>query len=92
VSPIAGGAVAAGCPGKRPPNFEIVMFFEGAEVPATVEDITVQPGAGAQPSSGGTTTSTDPSQQGQNGGVTTPPADPAATATPAPTPQGGAAQ
>ena len=84
-----------GCPGKRPPNFEIVIFFEGAEVPETVEDITVQPGAGAQPSSGGTTTSTDPSQQGQNGGVTTPPADPAdtpaageGTATPASTPQG----
>ncbi len=42
-SPIAGGADAVGCTGKRPPNFEIVMFFEGAEVPATVEDVTVQP-------------------------------------------------
>jgi Tfp pilus assembly protein PilN len=93
-SPIAGGAEAVGCPGKRPPNFEIVMFFEGAEVPATVEDITVQPGAGAQPSTGGTTASTDQPQQPQEGGVTTPPADPAAsgTATPASTPQGGAAQ
>jgi Tfp pilus assembly protein PilN len=91
-SPIAGAAVAAGCAGKRPPNFEIVMFFEGAEVPETVEDITVQAGAGTQPSTGGTTASTDPSQQPQGGGVTTPPADPAATATPASTPQGGAAQ
>ena len=45
-APIAGLADSAGCKGKRPPNFEIVMFFEGAEVPATVEDITVQPGAG----------------------------------------------
>ena len=91
-SPIAGGIEAMGCVGKRPPSFEIVMFFEGADVPATVEDITVQPGAGAQPSSGATTASTDPSQQPQ-GGVTTPPADPAdngGTATPASTPQGGA--
>jgi Tfp pilus assembly protein PilN len=94
-SPIAGGTEAAGCPGKRPPSFEIVMFFEGAEVPETVEDITVQPSAGAQPSSGGTGASTDQSQQPQDGGVTTPPADPAdsdGTATPASTPQGGAAQ
>jgi Tfp pilus assembly protein PilN len=95
-SPIAGGTESDGCPGKRPPNFEIVMFFEGAEVPETVEDITVQPGAGAQPTSGGTTASTDPSQQPQDGGVTTPPADPAesgdGTATPASTPEGGAAQ
>ena len=93
-SPIAGGIEAMGCPGKRPPSFEIVMFFEGTDVPATVEDITVQPGAGAQPSSGATTASTDPSQQPQ-GGVTTPPADPAdngGTAAPASTPEGGAAQ
>ena len=49
-----GGAVAdagaaptrAGCAGRRPPDFELVMFFERSEVPATVEDITVQPGAG----------------------------------------------
>jgi Tfp pilus assembly protein PilN len=92
---VAGATAVEGCSGKRPPSFEIVMFFEGAEVPETVEDITVQPGAGAQPSSGGTTASTDPSQQPQNGGVTTPPADPAdngGTATPASTPQGGAAK
>jgi Tfp pilus assembly protein PilN len=91
-APIAGAAEGADCPGKRPPNFEIVMFFEGAEVPETVEDITVQPAAGAQPSSGGA--STDQPQQPQDGGVTTPPAEPAdgGTATPASTPQGGAAQ
>ncbi len=41
------------CSGTRPPEFELVMFFEGAEVPATVEDITVQPGAGEEPSSAG---------------------------------------
>ena len=95
-SPIAGGTESDGCPIKRAPNFEIVMFFEGAEVPASVEDISVQPGAGTAPSSGGTTASTDPAaQQPQDGGVTTPPADPAqtdGTATPASTPQGGAAQ
>jgi Tfp pilus assembly protein PilN len=95
-SPIAGATDAAGCPGKRAPNFEIVMFFEGAEVPENLEDISVQPSAGGEPSSGGQTASTDPSQQPQNGGVTTPPADPAqsgdGTATPASTPQGGAAQ
>jgi Tfp pilus assembly protein PilN len=91
-SPIAGLADSAGCKGKRPPNFEIVMFFEGAEVPATVEDITVQPGAGngTAPSAEGTTASTD----GQNGGVTTPPSVPEGddSATPAATPEGGAAQ
>ena len=95
-SPIAGGTGAAACAGKRPPSFEIVMFFEGTDVPASVADITVQPGAGAPPSSGGTTASTEPSQQPQGaGGVATPPADPAAsdgTATPASTPQGGPAQ
>ena len=75
--------------GKRPPNFEIVMFFEGAEVPATVEDITVQPGAGA-----GAAPSAERHDRldraAQAGGVTTPPADPAAddTATPASTPAG----
>ena len=91
-SPIAGLADATGCKGKRPPNFEIVMFFEGAEVPATVEDITVQPSAGngQAPSAEGTTASTE----AQNGGVTTPPSVPEGddSATPASTPQGGAAQ
>jgi len=86
-APVSGPT--AGCPGKRPPSFEIVMFFEGADVPATVEDITVQP------SSGGTPASTDPSKPQDAGGVTTPPADPGdsdGTATSASTPQGGAAR
>jgi Tfp pilus assembly protein PilN len=91
-SPITGLADTAGCKGKRPPNFEIVMFFEGAEVPATVEDITVQPGAGSAttPQGEGTTASTE----AQNGGVTTPPSVPEGddSATPASTPEGGAAQ
>jgi Tfp pilus assembly protein PilN len=90
-SPIAGGTVSVGCAGKRPPNFELVIFFERADVPETVEDITVQPGAGAQPSSGGTTASTDQAQQPG----TTPPAGAGEsddTATPASTPEGGTAQ
>jgi Tfp pilus assembly protein PilN len=75
------------CEGKRPPEFEIVMFFERAEVPATVEDITVQPGVGEEPAAGGNGESQDA------GGVTQPPADPADdSATPASTPQGGGAQ
>jgi len=105
------GAVAAaaataetGCGTGRPPAFELTMFFERSTVPSSVEDITVQPSAGATPAStgngngtgngtgaSGTTTGT----QGASG-VTTPPADPAdsnnGTATPASTPQGGAAQ
>jgi Tfp pilus assembly protein PilN len=95
-SPISDGSADVRCPGPRAPQFEVVMFFEGADVPETVEDITVQPGAGAQPSSGGTTAQTDTSQPAEtDGGVTTPPADPAESgdgATPASTPQGGAAQ
>ena len=91
-APIAGLADAAGCKGKRPPSFEIVMFFEGAEVPATVEDITVQPSAGngEAPAAEGTTASTEAT----NGGVTTPPSVPEGndSATPASTPEGGAAQ
>jgi Tfp pilus assembly protein PilN len=78
------------CEGKRPPEFEIIMFFERADVPATVEDITVQPGAGEAPAAGGEGASDDSQQPG---GVTEPPADPADdTATPASTPEGGAAQ
>ena len=92
-SPIAGSGSEVRCAGPRAPQFEIVMFFEGSEVPETVEDITVQPGAGAEPSSAGATgeAGTTPPATG----VTTPPADPAEggdSATPASTPQGGAAQ
>jgi Tfp pilus assembly protein PilN len=94
-SPIATGADAVGCSGKRAPQFELVMFFERSEVPSTVEDITVAPAAGTAPGATGTTASTDGTQPPAEGGVTTPPADPAQsgdTATPASTPEGGAAQ
>jgi Tfp pilus assembly protein PilN len=100
------GAVAAdaataqiGCGTGRPPSFELVMFFERSEVPNSVADITVSPSAGATPASTGSGAAsgsgTTPATQGTTG-VTTPPADPGAdgngTATPASTPQGGAAQ
>jgi Tfp pilus assembly protein PilN len=70
-----------GCGQGRPPAFELVMFFERSEVPATVQDITVQAAAGAPTAPAAAGTTTPPAA-----GVTTPPADPA-TATP--TPQGG---
>ena len=34
-------------PGKRLPTFDVVIFFEGSEVPPTVADVTVQPSAPA---------------------------------------------
>jgi Tfp pilus assembly protein PilN len=91
------------CGTGRPPSFELVMFFENSEVPSTVQDITVQPSAGATPAStangAGTTgtagTGTTETTTQDSPGVTTPPADPAdsnGTATPASTPQGGGAQ
>ena len=83
------GPGAIGCAGDRPPSFELVMFFEGSEVPATLEDITVSGAAGAaQPATAGAQSGTTQPA----GGATTPPTDPAAsngTATPASTPQGG---
>ena len=42
----SGKLVAVGCGKGRPPEFEIVMFFERSKVPATVQDITVQAAAG----------------------------------------------
>jgi Tfp pilus assembly protein PilN len=91
LKPVATPATAApvgtspvGCGEGRPPAFELVMFFERSKVPATVQDITVQSTAGAQPTATaaeGAAGTTPPAA-----GVTTPPADPA-TATP--TPQGG---
>jgi Tfp pilus assembly protein PilN len=92
-SPIAGSGSEVACESRRAPAFELIMFFEGSEVPETVEDITVSPGGGAQPASGGATA--EPGTTPPAGSVTTPPADPAEsgdTATPASTPQGGAAQ
>jgi Tfp pilus assembly protein PilN len=81
-APSVTGTSTTTCAGNRPPQFELVMFFERSEVPASVQDVTAagasQPaGANGQP---GTTES--------SGGVTTPPADPA-TSTSTSTPQGG---
>jgi Tfp pilus assembly protein PilN len=90
-TPAVPGAAGSGCKGDRPPAFELVMFFERSEVPATVQDVTVGAAAGAaQPATAGAQSGT-----AQPSGVTTPPQDPAAsndTATPASTPQGGSGQ
>jgi Tfp pilus assembly protein PilN len=92
-SPIVGTAADVACETSRAPQFELVMFFEGSEVPETVEDITVSPGAGSEPASGGATA--EPGTTPPAGSTTTPPAESAEgsdTATPASTPEGGAAQ
>jgi Tfp pilus assembly protein PilN len=84
-----GTDVGDGCGDGRPPEFEIVMFFERSKVPATVQDITVQPSAAttATGATGAAGTTAEPAA----GGVTTPPADPAAAGTtPASTPGEGA--
>jgi Tfp pilus assembly protein PilN len=80
------------CPGGRPPTFELVMFFERSTVPASVQDITVQTAAASGQQASGTTPASQSGNAASASGVTTPPADPAAsaTATPTPTPQGGA--
>jgi hypothetical protein len=85
----SGKVVAEGCGAGNPPEFEIILFFERSKVPATVQDITVQPAAGTATQ---TATGATPADPAASGGVTTPPADPAAdTATPpASTPAGGA--
>lgn len=41
----SGPVVTDGCGQGRKPAFELVIFFERSEVPATVEDVTVQPAA-----------------------------------------------
>jgi Tfp pilus assembly protein PilN len=95
-TPVTPGVQGAGCGTGRPPEFEIVMFFERSTVPQSVQDITVQQPAGATPASGtangaaGTPTGTSQPASG----TTTPPADPSAsgTTTPASTPQGGGAK
>jgi Tfp pilus assembly protein PilN len=89
-TPVTGAPGSGGpaCRGDRPPSFELVVFFERSEVPATVEDVTVTAAGTAQP----TTAGAQPGTTQPASGVTTPPADPAAsngTATPASTPQGG---
>ena len=66
-----------GCGKGRPPAFEVVAFFEGSKVPASVQDLTVEAaGAPATPAAG---TPATPS----NGATATP------TPTPSATPQGG---
>jgi Tfp pilus assembly protein PilN len=66
-----------GCGKGRPPAFEVVAFFEGSKVPASVQDLTVEAAAAtATPAAG---TPATPS----NGATATP------TPTPSATPQGG---
>ncbi|HET9738801.1 MAG TPA: hypothetical protein VFP78_11855 [Solirubrobacteraceae bacterium] len=66
-----------GCGKGRPPAFDVVAFFEGSKVPASVQDLTVQAAAAsATPAAGAAAT---PS----NGATATP------TPTPSATPQGG---
>ena len=71
------------------------MFFEGADVPATVEDITVSAQRRRRAGDRRHDRLDRRVAAAAGGGVTTPPADPAqsdGTATPASTPEGGAAQ
>jgi Tfp pilus assembly protein PilN len=52
----AGGATdGKACFGKRPPDFSVVVFFERADTPATVQDVTV---SGSGKASGGAAGST----------------------------------
>jgi Tfp pilus assembly protein PilN len=98
--PAAAGTAQPNCGSGRPPSFELIMFFEGSEVPDSVDDISVQPSTGATTTSTATGEGTTPAGKTEtttqdSSGVTTPPADPAegdGTATPASTPQGGGAQ
>jgi hypothetical protein len=87
VAAAAPGTTPTGCTGERPPQFELVMFFERSKVPATVQDLTV---TGATPPAAA---GTDQPGGNASGGVTTPPADPAesgsGTATTTSAPQGG---
>jgi Tfp pilus assembly protein PilN len=87
------GTTQTACPG-RAPSFELVIFFERSEVPASVQDITVQPtpAAGEQSAPDGTRASNPAS-----GGATplAEPADPVEGTTSGPsssTPQGGGAK
>jgi Tfp pilus assembly protein PilN len=88
------GTTGTPCPGGRPPSFELVMFFERSEVPASVQDITVQ-GSTASPedAAGGA----DQSGTGEPANGAGNPADEAADpsfngVTDASAPQGGGAE
>jgi Tfp pilus assembly protein PilN len=84
-----GSDANVGCGTKRPPAFEIVMFFELSKVPSSVDDITVSTGGSSAAGSGSTATETTNTSTTQPAsGVTTPPADPAQSGTGAST-QGG---
>jgi Tfp pilus assembly protein PilN len=77
---------ATGCGKGRPPAFEIVAFFEGSEVPASVQDLTVEAAAaGGAPAAGAAAPAAGAAAPAAGA---TPPAGGAA-ATPTPTPQGG---
>ena len=85
---VTGVSTTTPCEGKRPPQFELVMFFERSEVPASVQDVTVTGTTPPAPGTAGQAGTPEPS-----GGVTTPPADPAESGSGTPTstsaPQGG---
>ena len=63
----AAAATDTPCAGRRPPNFEVVMFFERSKVPATVEDVTVTstPEAGQPGATDASGTATPPADQAQ---------------------------
>jgi Tfp pilus assembly protein PilN len=90
-APTDPGQGAPGCGIGRPPAFEVVIFFERSEVPATIEDVTAAPEpatTGATPSPASTGPAPVATESATS--TTTPPADPAAqpqaTATTATTP------
>jgi Tfp pilus assembly protein PilN len=68
------GQGAPGCGKGRPPAFDLVIFFERSEVPATVQDVTVAP----EPATTGATPSPASTGPAAAASATTPPADPAA--------------
>jgi Tfp pilus assembly protein PilN len=89
--PNAGGATSTSsdqppCGKADAPQFELVIFFERSEVPATVEDITVAPQAVAEgaapegaPASGAEPATTPPATENPAAGSDTPESTPAST-------------
>ena len=77
------GTGAVGCGAGRPPAFEVVIFFERSEVPATLGEVTAAAapapaGAGSRPAAAATeagaamtTPPADPAEQPQAGSATT---------------------
>jgi Tfp pilus assembly protein PilN len=76
------GTVGKPCHGKRPPDFSVVVFFERADTPATVQDVTTGPtstpasatgsASGASASGTATTGTTDSSASGTATTTSTP--------------------